>query len=71
MYRFLARHLQLDAARVAGKSPAGFDESSNTIADESSLRVFDADAPRPAGARTGDASILRALRSLQFHRRGG
>jgi hypothetical protein len=61
-YKFFARHLGLDIAKIA--NPVGFeglDESGVTIERQAVMRVFDAAHPRPAGAFTTDAAITAAL----------
>ncbi len=62
MYRFMAKHLGLDLARIA--NPAcfeGIDESQAVIENEDLMRVFDEAHPRPAYALQDDEAISAAL----------
>jgi hypothetical protein len=61
-YKFLARHLGLDPAKIS--NPAcfeGIDESGVIIERPDLLRVFDHGHPRPAHALRDDVSISAAL----------
>jgi dienelactone hydrolase len=63
-YKFLARHLGLDLAKIA--NPAcfeGIDESGVIIERPELMRVFDDGHPRPAHALRDDMSISAALDS--------
>lgn len=60
MYRFFARHLKLDLARVSLPG-GGLSEADTVIADTDSLRVFTAANPRPADALEGAEAVAAAL----------
>jgi hypothetical protein len=63
MYRFMARHLGLNAAAVL--QPDGqFDESDATV-DEKSLQVFNAEHPRPADALADGPAIAKSLQAAK------
>ena len=59
-YRFLAKHLGLSLSKVLD-SKGDIDESFVTVADRSSLAVFDSKHPRPAYAVMGDEAVSKLL----------
>lgn len=60
MYRFIAKHFQLDLTLVF--RPNGtLDESAVRALDSASLSVFDAQHPLPANALRGDEAVMNAL----------
>jgi dienelactone hydrolase len=65
-YKFFARHLGLDLARVASPSCfEGIDESGVIIERQELMRVFDEQHPRPPYALKDDAAITAALTARQ------
>lgn len=58
-YRFLARHLGLDLARVVKNGQP--DETPNTILDRDALRVFTSEHPRPDRAVLGNEAVMELL----------
>jgi hypothetical protein len=64
MYRFFARHLKLDLARVALPG-GGINEADTVVADRDSLRVFTPATPRPATALLGREAVDAALAKAQ------
>ncbi|MCY7352865.1 MAG: acetylxylan esterase [Cytophagaceae bacterium] len=60
MYRFIARHFRLDSTRVF-RPDGTLDERAVRPLDAASLRVFNAQHPRPANALQGDEAVMSAL----------
>ena len=60
-YRFLAKHLGLDLKKVSDNR-GNIDEAFVTVADNSVLRVFNAEHPRPAYAIMGDDAVSKMLK---------
>jgi len=60
MYKFLARHLKLDLAKVSLPG-GGVDEAGAVVENTDSLRVFTAEHPRPADAPVGTEAIAKVL----------
>jgi dienelactone hydrolase len=63
MYRFMAKHLQLNLKAVE-KADGTFDESDTTV-DSAELAVFTPEHPRPAYALKDGTEILAALKAAQ------
>ena len=63
MYRFMAKHLQLNLADVE-TADGKFDESDTTL-DPAALAVFTPEHPRPAYTLKDGTEVLRALKSAQ------
>lgn len=59
-YRFLAKHLKLDLNRVLKDNQ--IDETANTILDQATLQVFNAEHPRPARAIVGDDAMMALVK---------
>ena len=59
-YRFLAKELKLDLARILKNGE--IDESRNTLLEPAALAVFDATHPRPARAVVGDEAVIALLK---------
>jgi dienelactone hydrolase len=60
MYRFLAKHLQLDLSRISDAS-SKIDESFIQVHDRGDLRVFSSEHPRPDYALLDAEQIVRQL----------
>lgn len=64
VYRFFARHLGLDLARVELPG-GGINEAGTVIENQSSLRVFNENHPRPTNALLGWEAVNAALIKAQ------
>ena len=59
-YRFLAKHLKLDLNRIL--KDGQIDETPNSVLDQTSLQVFNAEHPRPAHAVEGDDAVMALVK---------
>ena len=59
-YRFLAKNLKLDLNRVVKDDQ--IDETPNTVLDQASLQVFNAEHPRPTRAIEGDEAVMALVK---------
>lgn len=60
MYRFMAKHLDLDLRQILNKN-GDIDESPVQLLSQADLSVFDAAHPLPANAIKGDTAVLALL----------
>jgi len=60
-YRFLAKHLKLDIAKVT-KADGSIDESHAKLLDRKDLEVFNDAHPRPANAVTSEEAVMARLK---------
>ena len=66
MYRFMARHLELDMAALSDpRNPTGISEDFIRIEEPEGMRVFDSTHPRPAQALNTDEEITEMLERLK------
>lgn len=60
MYKFMAKHLNLDIKSVAD-AQGNIDEGPSKVLEQKDLAVFNTEHPRPANAVMGDEAVLKIL----------